>query len=141
MMSTYINRHWGELDQEVLTVLEAHPELWDSITKEDLLHTDFYDILDDGGNLLGFFGNAHWNGDGITECVLCCAYVKPEHRGKGLFNKMVKFTISHNQDARLITIGAKADNYLANAIYSKKFEFSHFDEETNGNLYFIKDRR
>lgn len=140
-MKTYINLHWGELDQEVLTILEAHPEWWEDIVKTDLLHTVFYDVTDENGNLLGFFGNARWNNSGETECVLCCVYVKEEYRKMGIFKKMVKYTIEHNTDVRLISIGAMPDNQLAFDIYSHMFRFSHRDELNNGYWFLIRDRR
>ena len=140
-MKTFITRHWGELDKEVLQILEAHPGLWDTITKEDLLHTDFYDVLDENGNLVALFGNAHWNNNGETECCLCCVYVKEEHRRKGIFKKIVHYTVNHNSDAACISIGAMDGNDLAFDIYSKMFKLSHHDEETRGTWFLIKDRR
>ena len=139
MIRSFINNHCGELDKEVLSILDEHKELWGETCKEDLMHTILYDILDEEGNLLGFFGNSIWNNGGEQECVLCNAYVKMEYRGLGLFNKMVKFTIDHNTNAKLITIGAVEDNELANTIYSRKFKFMHKNED--GNWYIIKDRR
>ena len=138
---TYINRHCGELDDEVFPILAKHTEWWGDTTAKDLLHTSMYDILDEDGNLLGFFGNSLWNHGGELECVLCTAYVKPEYRGIGLFNKMVKYTIEHNTEAKTVVIGAMDGNELANTIYSRKFAVMYHDDEERGTWYMIKDRR
>ena len=140
-MKTYIEQHWGELDTEVMEILEKHPEWWEGIKKEDLLHTIFYDVVDEKGNLIGFFGNSHWNNGGLTECVLCCAYVKEEYRKQGIFKKMVRYTVDHNQLMQIITIGAMPNNTLAKTIYDKMFYYSHRDEDNNGYWYFIKRRK
>lgn len=130
---TYINRHWGNLDDEVLSTIKAHPEWYDTIDDTDLLHTTFYDVVDENGNLLGFFGNAYWDSDAGSECHICYVFVKEEHRGNGLFKKMVKHTVNHNPEYKAILIGAKDGNELANAIYSKMFTFIAHDEEQKGN--------
>ena len=138
---TFINHHWGELDGQVLEILQKYPDLWDEIELSDLLHTVFYDVLDQDGKLIAFFGNAYWNNEGCNECILCCVYVMPEYRRKGIFKKIVKYTIDHNSDATIISIGAKSNNRLAFHIYSHLFTYSCHDEETDGDWFLIKDRR
>lgn len=139
---TFIIPHIGELDKPVLKVLKEHPEWWGGVDLEDLLHTDFYDVISDTGDLVGFFDNAHWlNTDGTSECVLCCVYVYEEYRKQGIFKKMVKYTIDHNTTVNLITIGAMDGNDLAHTIYNKMFRYSHHDDEAEGDFYIIRDRR
>ena len=58
-MKTFINTHFGESDDEVLKILEEHQELWGSIEKSDLCHTFLYDVYDENGTLLAFFGNSY----------------------------------------------------------------------------------
>ena len=105
-MKTYIEHHYGETDDEVLKILKSHPELWGDISFSDLCHTELFDVYDERGTLLGFFGNSHWNNGGCWECVLSYVYVKEEYRQKGIFKKMVRYTIEHNSDAKIISIGA-----------------------------------
>ena len=140
-MKSFINFHCGELDKEVMNILEAHPEWWEEIVKSDILHTIYYDIIGENGELLGFFGNAYWNNGGELECVLCCVYVKEEYRRQGLFKKIVKYTLEHNTNAKIISIGAMSNNELAINIYNHMFRFSHRDKENNGYWFLIKDRR
>lgn len=136
---TFIQPHCGELDNEVYTILKAHPEWWGELDIEDFLHTNYYDVLSEKGELLGFFGNAIWNHAGKEECVVCCVYVKEEYRKQGIFKKMIKYTTEHNFRSTIITIGAMKDNKLAQKVYSKMFRYSHENED--GLWYIIKDRR
>ena len=140
-MKTFINTHFGESDDEVLKILEEHQELWGSIEKSDLCHTFLYDVYDENGTLLAFFGNSYWNNNGCIECVLSYVYVKEEHRQKGIFNKIVKFTIEHNSTAKIISIGASDGNDLAFSIYNRKFRYGYHSEKDKGTWFLIKDRR
>lgn len=139
-MKTYINRHYGESDDEVLKILEEHPELWGSVEKSDLCHTFIYDVYDEYGNLLAFFGNSYWNNEGCVECVLSYVYVKEEYRRKGIFKKIVKYTVEHNSKCKIISVGAKDGNDLAFSIYNKKFKYGYY-EVGKGTWFLIKDRR
>ena len=138
---TYIEPHNGELDEQIISVISSHEEWYGKLEITDFLHSTMYDILDNDGNLVGFFGNSRWNNGGEPQCVLCYAFVYPEYRGLGLFNKMVKYTIEHNNEAKTIVIGAMDNNELANTIYSRKFPISEHDDTDNSTWYMIKDRR
>lgn len=140
-MKTYIEHHYGETDDEVLKILKSHPELYGDISLCDLCHTELFDVYDERGTLLGFFGNSHWNNGGCWECVLSYVYVKEEYRQKGIFKKMVRYTIEHNSDAKIISIGACDGNDLAFLIYNKMFKYGYHSKEDKGTWFLIKDRR
>lgn len=140
-MQTYINHHFGENNDEVLKILEENPNFWGSIEKSDLLHTSLYDIYDENGKLLAFFGNSHWNNNGCLECVLSYVYVKEEYRQKGIFKKIVKWTIEHNSECKIISIGASDGNDLAYSIYIRLFKYGYHSEKDKGTWFLIKDRR
>ena len=57
-IKSYIRPCYGEYDEMVYEVLNAHPEWYDTLDIKDFLHTHMYIVLDPTGNLLGFFGNS-----------------------------------------------------------------------------------
>lgn len=136
---TFIRPLDGKDSWFVVTTLDKHKEWYGSNLTVDYPHCHFYGVYDEDNHILGFFAFAHWNNG--FEVNICCVYVKEEYRQMGLFNKMIKFAIKHNTDAKIIVIGAMKDNKLANEIYSKKFLFDHYDEESNGYWYIIRDSR
>lgn len=140
-MKTFINHHYGETNEEVLKILNENPNLWGNVELFDLCHTNLYDIYDEQGNLLAFFGNSYWNNNGCLECVLSFVYVKEEYRRQGIFKKIVKWTIDHNSECKIISIGAANGNNLAFSIYNRLFKYNRYDDENKGTWFIIKDRR
>ena len=135
-IKTYIHPCYGEYDEMVYEVLNAHPEWYDTLDIKDFLHTHMYIVLDSTGNLLGFFGNSYWWGG---ECVLSCVYVYEKYRKQGIFKKIVKYTKEHNYEQPLITIGVMDDNKEAKKVYDHMFKYLHHNED--GHWYAICDRR
>lgn len=141
-MKTFITHHYGENDKEVMEILKNHYEWWREIDIYSFLNTDLYDIANEEGQLVGFFGMSHWNNqNNCIETTISYVYIKEEYRRKGLFNKIVRYVIDHNTGTKVFTIGATAENELANEIYSRKFKYLRYDEEQKGTWYIIKDRR
>lgn len=141
-MKTFITHHYGENDKEVLEVLKNHYEWWREIDIESFLNTDLYDITNEEGQIVGFFGISHWNNSGcVIETTISYVYIKEEYRRNGLFNKIIRYVIDHNPETKVFTIGATDENTLANEIYSRKFKLLRYDEEQKGTWYIVKDRR
>ena len=136
---TYIKPLKGEDSEYVVKVVCEHPEWYGKTKMTDWPHCHFYGVYDEEDYLLGFFAFAFWKD--CNQVILCCVYVKEQYRKMGLFNKMVKFFKNKCSDYTLLVIGARDENKLANEIYNNKFRFSHYDKETNGNWYIIRDSR
>ena len=140
-MKSFIINHIGNYDDFVLDTIENHKEWYGKNDKVDLLRVHFYDLIDEDGEILGFFGVSYWQHVDFKECVICYVFIKEEHRKNGLFKKIIKFVKDKNTEYELIVIGATWVNKLANSIYSKHFKFYGKDYLQKGNWYCIKDRR
>lgn len=140
-MTSYITKHLGDNDNFVFNTIKNHPEWYGHNRAIDLMRVQFWDIIDERCNLLGFFGCSYWQLDNKNECVICYVFIKEEHRKQGLFNKLIDFVIENNTEFELITIGATWKNDLANEIYSKLFKFLRKDDEELGNWYIVKYER
>lgn len=134
-MQTFCYPVMGEYIEEIVNTLKSHPEWYGEVTIDSMAHAQMYMLVDSEGNLVAFFGIAAW----VDEDVLCYVYVKEEHRQKGIFNKIVKYVKNHCTRCS-ITIGAAAENKLANEIYSKKFKLLGIGND-QGWHYLIVDRR
>lgn len=134
---TFIKPLDGNDGDIVYNIVTTHPELYGVVNPNDFAYSHFYGVYDANDELLGFFAICRW--DYGAESVLACVYVFPKNRRKGIFKKMVKFFIEHSSESKLLTIGARHENELANKIYDKMFTFAKSEEE--GNFYIIRDRR
>lgn len=142
-MSQYVNLQIrplsGEERQYVVETLDRNTDIYGKNYIEDYPHSHFYGVYDKENYLYAFFCICHWEHG--NEAVLACVYVKEAHRNRGIFNKIVKFFIKKCPEIPLLTIGAMITNTLANEIYDRMFKFDHYDEDTNGKWYIVKDRR
>lgn len=132
-MKTVIKDINGKDVDWVYAIISSNPEIYGKITPQDCLHTHFYGVYSDDGNLVAFYGVCLW---GKRERILCYVWVEPEHRKKGIFNKIinrVKCEFSKDQ----IGIWAKSQNLVANEIYSKKFDSMGYDKTVDSNYYGI----
>ena len=136
-MRTKIKPLDGDDGKFVAETITAHEEWYGKNGLTDCIHAHFYGVYDESDSIVAFFAMCSWCN--MKECVLACVYVKEECRSQGIFRKIVNFVKNKAYEYPYIVIGAKRDNLLANAIYSKMFKFANYDQEEDGNFYIIKE--
>lgn len=140
-MKSFIVKHFGDNDDFIMTTIQNHPEWYGKNDIVDLMRVQFWDIVDENCDLLGFFGCTYWQHDNFNECIICYLFIKEEYRQKGLFKKIIKYVKEHNTEYETITIGATWVNKLAYDIYSKHFKYLSEDKTEKGTWFLVKDRR
>lgn len=102
-----------------------------------LFATQVYEVDNELGELMGFFGLSYYSN---IEVVLNLVYVIPKFRGKGIFNKIVKFAKQKTVENGMqhLTIASKPKNKVADEIYKRKFEFLEYNSKLKCNWYEIK---
>ncbi|MCI1244491.1 MAG: hypothetical protein LKG11_00825 [Bacilli bacterium] len=124
----------------MLKILDAHPDLWQKVKRDDLLSASFYYVYRKGSKNepIAFFGVCCWRG---YEAVICYLWVAESWRRHGIFNSIVSFVKDRYACYEQISIGASNTNALARAIYGRKFEWWKKDADGDGDWFYVKKPR
>lgn len=127
---------YGECQDYVENVIRENPEYYGEYDEKTAMHLHFYQVWNKD-TFAGFFGLARWE----FEVTVCCVYVEPQYRKKGVFNAMIKWVKRHTPRGLWITINAMKDNARANEIYRHKFKYEKYDEVEKIEWYVIRARK
>lgn len=133
----YIKPLYGERVDEVLETLDKEKKYWGIVERRDLVHTNFYQIVDIVDNLVGFFALCPW-GNNNMELVIACVFIKKPFRNKGFFREIIRFSLLKGKPFAIVTIGALSTNEVAKKIYDDHFEFYRYDNIDDSYWYFVK---
>ena len=124
----------GENSQKVKKVLSTKTDIYGTYEDLSLIYTQFYEVVTKNDELIAFFGLSFWK----NEVVLSCVYVYKEWRRKGVFKSILKYAKKAVSKDRWLTINATNTNVLANRIYARLLEYSHFDAKENVHWYIVR---
>ena len=124
----------GEYSQAVKEILSTNTDIYGNFEDYSFLNTHLYEIDNENGDLIAFFGLSYWD----TEVVISCVWVHPDWRRQGIFKTILKYAKKIAPKDHWLVLNASNTNVLANQIYAHLLEYSHLDAKENVHWYIVR---